>query len=611
MKSKFATSALVLCVTSVISSSSFAQSFKVSLGVRETNSTAAIGAPSTPNSGSIEWINKDGNTVAADGTWHQLTWTFGTDPVATFTGDGVLQNTRNAFEHLRILNDQGVTSQATMLVDDVVNTVGGVPTTIADFESVADNALALFQVAHFSGSTSTNVVANGTSKTISTAAHSGAKSGEYKFQFIDSTPSRWIRYVTSANNTNPYANPTIDTSVGSTLSLWINITVPNVVVGWNTDSDGNWSDVTKWAGPATDNIPNTNAEIARFLPTTAPRTVTVDQDFIVNGLNFNSPNTYTIAGTNKLTLNSPAVSGVDGSLVVQAGNHVISAPLETRVRVAASIPTGTSLKTPGIAAVTAIGEDASDTLDIVKTGAGVLETGHLRFNLATINGGTVKIAADGTDAATSELNQLTFAGGTAPTAKLDLTNNAMIIDWDTAATTPRPNALLSTRGRIVNGYNGGDWAGNGITSSSAAANSSYALGYGDAATLGLASFGGRLVDAEATVVLYTRKGDHDLDKDVDFDDLLNLAQNYDPAYDPIANGPKIWTEGEYNYDGIVNFDDLLALAQNYGSTALTTSQIDMLGSSFAADWQLALSVVPEPTSLCLLGGLATAFRRRR
>ena len=84
MKSKLTIAVLSLCVTSVMSQLSFAQSFKVSLGVRETNSTAAIGATSTPNTGGIEWINKDGLTVAADGTWQQLTWTFGTDSVTNF-----------------------------------------------------------------------------------------------------------------------------------------------------------------------------------------------------------------------------------------------------------------------------------------------------------------------------------------------------------------------------------------------------------------------------------------------------------------------------------------------------------------------------------------------
>ncbi len=600
---------LGLAISSTVAGSALAQTFKVSIGVRETGSTAAIGAPSTPNTGAIEWVNKDGQTLTADGQWHQFIWNFGTDPVASFTGDGLLTGTRGAFEHLRILNDQGVTDQVTLLSDDLVNTVGGTDTVITDFESIADGTLALFQNANFSGSTSTNVVAGGTSKVISTAAHGGVKSSELKFQFVDNTPTRWIRFATSANSANPVANPTIDFTAGNKLSIWLNASVPVVVVGWNSDSDGDWSDASKWAGPGA--VPNTTSEIARLLPTTAPRTINVDQDFTINGININSPNAYTISGIGKLTLNSPAQSGIDGTLVVQAGNHVITAPMATKVRLAASIPTGTSLKTPGILAESAIGEDLHDTLDMVKTGGGVFETGNLRFDIATISGGTVKITASGTDAGTSEVNSLVFAGGATPTTKLDLTNNALIVDWESTADPVRPDALASTRSQIISGFSGGTWLGNGITSSAAAANSAYALGYGDAAGLAITTFVGRPVDNEATLVLYTRKGDHDLDRDVDFDDLLNLAQNYNPAYDPIANGPRLWTSGDYNYDGIVNFDDLLALAQNYGATSLTGEQMSALGASFASDWNLARSLVPEPTSLALVGGLAMIARRRR
>lgn len=601
---------LGLAVSAMLAGSAWAQQFKISIGVRETGSTAPIGQPSAPsNAGTIEWVAQDAQTLTADGSWQKFVFNFGTDPVTNFAGNGILDGTTGVFEHLRVLNHQGVTDQVRMLVDDVVNTVGGVDHTIADFESVADGALALFQNANFSGSTSTNVVAGGLSRVTSTGAHSGSKSAELTYQFVDNTASRWIRFPTSANSANPYANPTIDFSNGNQLSFWLNATVPQVVVGWNTDSDGDWSDAGKWAGPG--GVPNTASEIARLLATTAPRTINVDQDFTINGININSNNTYTISGSSKLTLNSPAQSGIDGTLVVQAGSHVITAPLAVRSpRLAASVPAGASLKTPGIVAEGAGGEDFSDVLDFVKTGTGNFETGHLRFDLATISGGTVKITSDGTDAATSELNTLTFAGGTAPTAKLDLTNNALIIDWDSTADPARPNALFSTRNRIINGFNGGDWLGNGITSSAAAANSLFALGYGDAATLEITSFGGRGVDNEATLVVYTRKGDADLNKVVNFSDLLIVAQNYDPAYDP-STDPRLWSQGDFTYDGIVNFNDLLALAQNYGATALTDAQIDTLGSTFAADWTLARSLVPEPTTLGLIGAMSMVLRRRR
>ena len=61
----------------------------------------------------------------------------------------------------------------------------------------------------------------------------------------------------------------------------------------------------------------------------------------------------------------------------------------------------------------------------------------------------------------------------------------------------------------------------------------------------------------------------------------------------------------------MNFDDLLAVAQNYGATSLSGTQLSALGESFLSDWNLARSLVPEPASLSLLGGLAIVARRRR
>lgn len=603
---------LGLAVSALFAGSAMAQTFKISLGVRESGVDVPIGGNGGATGG-IEWINYDGQTLAADGNWHQLTWNFGTDSVTAFAGataNGTLDGTRGAIESIRFLNHEGVTDQITLLVDDVVNTVAGVPTVVQDFEAFNVGQEVMFRQPNFSGSTSGNFAGGTTSRLIDTAGHDSAKSQELKFTFLDNSPTRWGRFTT--NNATNAPNPAIDFTAGNTLSMWFNASVPVQVIGWNTDSDGDWSDASKWAGTSADPTPNTNSEIARLLATTAPRTINVDQDFTINGININSPNTYTISGTGKLTLNSPTQSGIDGSLTVVAGNHVISAPLASRVRVAASIAAGTSLKTPGIIAEGATGEDFSDVLDFVKTGTGTFETGHLRFDVVTVSGGTVKLTADGTDAATSEVNSITFAGGTAPTAKLDLTNNSMIVDWDSTADPARPNAIFSIRARIVNGYNAGDWLGNGITSSSAAANSTYAIGYGDAATLALTEFGGRIVDGEATLIRYTRKGDHDLDRDVDFDDLLSLAQNYDAAYDPTGpGGPRLWSQGDFTYDGITNFDDLLALAQNYGSTALSADQLSSLGESFSSDWTLALSMVPEPASLSLIAGASMFLRRRR
>jgi hypothetical protein len=110
-------------------------------------------------------------------------------------------------------------------------------------------------------------------------------------------------------------------------------------------------------------------------------------------------------------------------------------------------------------------------------------------------------------------------------------------------------------------------------------------------------------DAERyiTGILRTVRGDTNLDWKVDFNDLLSLAQAY--------GGTGGWANGDFEGDANVGFNDLLSLAQNYGFGSA-------LKLSFAADAELAgigwaAALVPEPTSLGLVGLSAMLLRRRR
>ena len=112
-------------------------------------------------------------------------------------------------------------------------------------------------------------------------------------------------------------------------------------------------------------------------------------------------------------------------------------------------------------------------------------------------------------------------------------------------------------------------------------------------------------------LMHTEYGDTDVNRTVDFADLLALAKNYG------ASGPTIgWANGDFTGDSAVTFEDLLKLAKHYGfGTAAAASDAETLASldpSFRADWKLAQALAPEPAMMtAALGALVAAAGRRR
>jgi hypothetical protein len=138
----------------------------------------------------------------------------------------------------------------------------------------------------------------------------------------------------------------------------------------------------------------------------------------------------------------------------------------------------------------------------------------------------------------------------APASRLDLANNALIVDY--AGTNP----LDQVNNWIKSGSAGGTWNGFGIMSSSIAGNSSFAIGIGDNAVLGRSSFLGHAVDSTTIYARFTLGGDANLDGEVNIADLGILAANWQGT-------GKYWFHGDSNYDGLVNIADLGILAANW------------------------------------------------
>jgi hypothetical protein len=201
------------------------------------------------------------------------------------------------------------------------------------------------------------------------------------------------------------------------------------------------------------------------------------------------------------------------------------------------------------------------------------------------------VIADGTNSGASNVKALNIAGGAdAWTGKLDLTNNAMVVDWATGGNDPSP----TIQNQLKSGYAGGAWTGNGINSSSAAAAaaSAHKTALGWAASGGTGTFFGQPVDADSVLIRYTYSGDATLDGKVDTLDFNALAANF-------GGTGKAWTQADFNYDGTVDTLDFNNLAANFGQ------QISEGGGGVGA-------LVPEPSvsGMFVLAG-ATALRRQR
>jgi hypothetical protein len=224
----------------------------------------------------------------------------------------------------------------------------------------------------------------------------------------------------------------------------------------------------------------------------------------------------------------------------------------------------------------AAGLTGTNTLTLAPlpiTGTGTIEVEQNAALYATsitqgslIIGGKIQIAPG---SATSVINSLNITTGT-----LDITNNALIIDYPAAG----PSPLSTVRSYIYSGY-ASNWGGPGIVSSTAAGDMAVGVGYAEASALGITTFGGVAVDSTAILIRYTWMGDANLDGIVNAADLAMISSN-----------GSTWSTGDFNYDGVVNADDYalfdLGLAEG-GSTVIP---------------------FPEPT---WLGCLLVPFLRRR
>jgi autotransporter-associated beta strand protein len=234
------------------------------------------------------------------------------------------------------------------------------------------------------------------------------------------------------------------------------------------------------------------------------------------------------------------------------------------------------------------------------TGGTTLNAGPLITNTnfsngtITITGGAMKVNPQPSSDSAAGLTVVPAI--TVATGSLDLTNNAMVVDY-----APGNSPLTSIRAAIISGYANNAWNGPGITSSSAAASpvgtGRTALGYAEASAVGITSVAGHPVDNSSVIVEYTLAGDANLDRTVNALDFNAVASNFG-----LSSGA-LWRQGDFNYDGIVDTNDFTAMSQNFGQPLTDGALAPSLGS-----------VVPEPASVAMLvlgAGLLSTRRRRK
>lgn len=218
-----------LCLVSAfVIASVHAQSVQISIGTRETGFAGNPNGTIAANGGfggGIEWINKDGQTLVLNGTWQLFTFDLDVDPVAGFAGtsaNSILEGLYGTLEHIRVLNNNGVTAPMTLLIDDVQNSTtsmaNGGPD-VEDFELWTNGDEVLFQEPGFSGSTSGNVLAGGTAGVDNTLPTRTPGVYRVDCQFVDTDPTRWVR-LTSFNATNT-PNAVIRYDDDSVVSFWM------------------------------------------------------------------------------------------------------------------------------------------------------------------------------------------------------------------------------------------------------------------------------------------------------------------------------------------------------------------------------------------------------
>jgi hypothetical protein len=302
---------------------------------------------------------------------------------------------------------------------------------------------------------------------------------------------------------------------------------------WSANGGGFYGTATNWSGGL---VPNGPSAVANFLSLpTQDSTIVVASPITLNRINFNNVNQYTLTGAGFITMQGAQAAQIN----VFEGVHaiinaiVINTDLHLNVQKASSvIDTSSPLN--------------ATSRTVIKRGAGTWQLPPIDAGTLIIRSGTVRFLSSNPGTPAAKLTRLTIDGGPQPAGKLDLRNNALVIDYTGAS--PMPDL----RHLILRGRNNGLWNGNGVISSLAQSGGITGVasieGSQYISAAGTTTFAGRTVDATSVLLKYTYTGDTDLSGVIDFDDYARTDAGF-------LSGGDDWFNGDFDFNDTVDFDD--------------------------------------------------------
>jgi autotransporter-associated beta strand protein len=306
---------------------------------------------------------------------------------------------------------------------------------------------------------------------------------------------------------------------------------------------------------------------------------------VATTLNISAGGTLDLNG-NQQTVAS--LSGDAGSAILLGAGQLIAGGNSTS-SFSGSISGSGGFTKNGAGSLTFSGSNSYTGTTLVNAGTLQLAATFSASGLVQINSGATVRVAGASSVLTSPVLIALSAG--IWQGRLDLANGSLVV---TTADASDKTAKLATLASQISTGSQNNWTGNGITSTTVAADPTHkTLVTVDNALLGLTTFNGVPVTASSLLVEATWLGDSNLDRKVDVTDLGTLATHYGQS---VSTGV---LAGDFNGDGKVDVTDLGLLATNYGAGTA--------GSPFA------VQSVPEPATLAAF--IAASFvllkRRRR